>query len=83
MGPAMDYSPFVLNDDQTRDGFGRRETLIAQRRKARESQGPIHVLEGGDFSMGTAFGAAFRETGAELRRMSRLDYDATTIGNHE
>ena len=33
--------------------------------------------------MGTAFGAASRETGGELQIMSRMGYDATTFGNHE
>ena len=41
------------------------------------------VLDAGDFSMGTAFGAASRETGCELRLMSGMGYDATTFGNHE
>jgi len=36
------------------------------------------VLDAGDFSMGTAFAAASRETGGELRLMSRMGYDATT-----
>jgi 5'-nucleotidase/UDP-sugar diphosphatase len=83
LGPASDYSPYILNNDQTRGGFARLATLIAQRREARESQGPVLVLDGGDFSMGTAFGAAIRETGAEFQLMSRMGYDATTIGNHE
>lgn len=83
LGPASDYSPFILHDDQTRGGFARLATLIAQRREGRESQGPLLVLDGGDFSMGTAFGAAIRETGAEFLLMSRLGYDAATIGNHE
>ena len=33
--------------------------------------------------MGTAFGAATRETGGELHLMGRMGYDATTFGNHE
>ena len=41
------------------------------------------VLDAGDYSMGTAFGAAAREAGAELQIMSRMGYDATTFGNHE
>ena len=41
------------------------------------------VLDAGDYSMGTAFGAATRETGGELQLMSRMGYDATTFGNHE
>ena len=41
------------------------------------------VLDAGDYSMGTAFGAATRETGGELQLMWRMGYDATTFGNHE
>ena len=41
------------------------------------------VLDAGDYSMGTAFGAATRETGGELQLMARMGYDATTFGNHE
>jgi 5'-nucleotidase len=43
----------------------------------------VLVLDAGDYSMGTAFGAAGRETGGELQIMSRMGYDATTFGNHE
>jgi len=83
MGPASDYTPFKLNDDATRGGYARLSALIATRRKARESQGPVLVLDAGDYSMGTPFAAASREIGAELQLMSRMGYDATTFGNHE
>jgi 5'-nucleotidase/UDP-sugar diphosphatase len=83
LGPASDYTPFQLNDDTTRGGFARLSALIAQRREARKDLGPVLVVDGGDFSMGTAFGAATRETGAELRLMARMGYDATTLGNHD
>jgi 5'-nucleotidase len=83
MGPATDYTPFTLNDDQTRGGWARLAGLIAKRKKARADQGPVLVLDAGDFSMGTAFGAATRETGCELQIMSSMGYDATTFGNHE
>jgi 5'-nucleotidase/UDP-sugar diphosphatase len=43
----------------------------------------VLVLDAGDYSMGTAFGAASRETGGELRLMSLMGYDATTFGNHD
>ena len=66
MGPAADYTPFTLNDDSTRGGFARLATLIATRKAVRRSQGPVLILDGGDYSMGTAFGAAIRETGGEL-----------------
>jgi 5'-nucleotidase / UDP-sugar diphosphatase len=83
MGPALDYSPFTLNDDRTRGGFARLATMIAEKRQAGESRGTVLVLDGGDYSMGTAFGAAIRETGAELQLMAQMGYDVTTIGNHE
>jgi len=83
MGPAADYTPFTLNDDQTRGGYARLAALIAKRRAERQAQGPVLILDGGDYSMGTAFGAAGRETGGELLIMFRMGYDATTFGNHE
>src|SRR6266545_4365147 len=81
--PASDYSPFTLNDDTTRGGFARLATLIATRKDARKNQGPVLILDGGDYSMGTAFGAAIRETGGELQLLSLMGYDATTFGNHD
>jgi 5'-nucleotidase / UDP-sugar diphosphatase len=83
LGPASDYTPFKLNDDKTRGGYARLATLIAKRKEARKDQGPVLVLDAGDYSMGTAFGGASRETGAELQLMTRMGYDATTFGNHE
>ncbi len=83
MGPAADYTPFKLNDDTTRGGYARLAALIAQRKEERQGQGPVLILDAGDYSMGTAFGAASRETGGELQLMSLMGYDATTFGNHE
>ncbi len=83
MGPAADYTPLKVNDDTTRGGYARLAALIAKRREARAGQGPVLVLDAGDYSMGTPFGAASREIGGELRLMSRMGYDATTFGNHE
>ncbi len=83
MGPARDYTPFTLNDDKTRGGYARLAALIANRKEARKGQGPVLVLDAGDYSMGTAFRAATREIGGELKLMSRMGYDATTFGNHE
>jgi 5'-nucleotidase / UDP-sugar diphosphatase len=83
MGPAADYTPFTLNDDTTRGGYARLFALITKRNAARKGQGPVLILDAGDYSMGTPFGAAGRETGGELQLMSRMGYDATTFGNHE
>ena len=83
MGPASDYTPFTLSDDTTRGGFSRLASLIAKRRDAPKDQGPVLVLDAGDYSMGTAFAAATRETGGELQLLSRMGCDATTFGNHD
>jgi 5'-nucleotidase/UDP-sugar diphosphatase len=83
LSPSSDYTPETLNDDATLGGVARLATLIAERRKAREAQGPVLTLDAGDYSMGTAFGAAIRETGAELQLLSLMGYDATTFGNHD
>lgn len=83
LGPASDYSPLTLGDDATRGGFARLATLIATRRAARERLGPVLVLDAGDYSMGTAFGAAIRDTGAELQLLARMGCDVTTFGNHD
>ena len=73
MGPASDYTPFTLNDDTTRGGYARLAGLIAKRKEARNAQGPVLVLDAGDYSMGTAFGAATREIGGELQLMCGWD----------
>jgi 5'-nucleotidase len=83
LGPALDYTPFGTGDDKTLGGYARLATLIRQRKEARQGLGPVLILDDGDYSMGTAFGGAIRETGAELQLLSRMGYDATTFGNHE
>ncbi|HUP10039.1 MAG TPA: bifunctional UDP-sugar hydrolase/5'-nucleotidase [Caldimonas sp.] len=83
MGPASDYTPLTINDDNTTGGYARIAALLTARRRVRASEGPVLVLDAGDFSMGTAFAAASREIGAELQVMAHMGYDATTFGNHE
>jgi 5'-nucleotidase len=83
MGPSADYTPFALNDDNTRGGYARLAALIAMKKESRKGQGPVLVLDAGDYSMGTAFAAATREIGGELKLMGMMGYDATTFGNHE
>jgi 5'-nucleotidase len=43
----------------------------------------VLYLDAGDYSMGTAFAAAIRETGGELQLLYRMGCDATTFGNHD
>jgi 5'-nucleotidase len=83
MGPSSDYSPFEINNDETRGGYARLGGLIARKKALHQSQGAVLVLDAGDYSMGTPFGAATRETGCELQMMARMGYDATTFGNHD
>jgi len=83
MAPSSDYTPLTVNDDKTTGGYARIAAVIATRTKARESQGPVLILDAGDFSMGTPFAAASREIGAELQVMARMGYDGTTFGNHD
>ncbi len=83
VGPVSEYTPATLNDDRTLGGIDRIATLIRERRRAREAEGPVLVLDIGDFSIGTPFGGAIQQTGAELQCLSVAGYDATTFGNHE
>src|SRR5580704_13445747 len=83
MGPASDYTPFSTGDDKTLGGYARLAALVRQRKEARQGLGAVLILDAGDYSMGTAFGGAIRETGAELQLLSLMGYDATTFGNHE
>jgi len=83
MGPASDYTPATLNDDATRGGYARLSGLIAQRSAANAGRGPVLILDAGDYSMGSPFGAATRTISGELRLMALMGYDATTFGNHD
>ncbi len=83
MAPASDYTPLTLNNDSTRGGFERLATMIATRKSAGQHRGPVLVLDAGDYSMGTAFAAATRETGCELQLLSVIGCEVTTFGNHD
>ncbi len=85
MAPVLDYAPDKTNDDddETLGGFARLATMIAERKSARKDLGPVLVVDAGDYSMGTAFAAATRETGAELQLLFQMGYDAVTLGNHD
>ncbi len=83
MGPSSDYTPFELNNDRTLGGYARLAGLINLKKESHKKQGAVLVLDAGDYSMGTPFGAASRETGGELQLMAKMGFDATTFGNHE
>lgn len=83
VGPASEYTTDSLNDDETLGGMERIASLIRSRRRMREAEGPVLVLDIGDFTIGTPFGGAFQETGSELQCLAMAGFDATTLGNHE
>jgi 5'-nucleotidase / UDP-sugar diphosphatase len=83
MGPSSDYTPFELNNDKTVGGYARLAGLIIQKKEMHSKHGAVLILDAGDYSMGTPFGAATRVIGGELQLMSKMGYDATTFGNHE
>ncbi len=83
MGPSSDYTPFELNNDKTTGGYARLAGLINQKKASHEKQGAVLILDADDYSMGTPFGAASRETGGEFQIMAKMGFDATTFGNHE
>ncbi|MEC9466518.1 MAG: bifunctional UDP-sugar hydrolase/5'-nucleotidase, partial [Myxococcota bacterium] len=82
-GPNSEYSPETVGDDKTVGGVARLATLLRERREQAEKDGPVLVLDGGDFLMGSLFHTISRETGLELQLLAKLGFDATVIGNHE
>ncbi|HLR20733.1 MAG TPA: bifunctional UDP-sugar hydrolase/5'-nucleotidase [Tissierellaceae bacterium] len=70
----------VNNKIESRGGFSRLSTAIAEERKIDEN---LLLLDAGDYSMGTLFQTIFTSQAPSLRLMGKLGYDATTFGNHE
>jgi 5'-nucleotidase/UDP-sugar diphosphatase len=80
-GPESDYSPLSINDDQTRGGFARLQTLFKQFSDSMDEN--VLTVDAGDFLMGTLFHPLEEETGFELGLMKEMGYDYITLGNHE
>ena len=84
MAPSSDYTPFTLNDDAHPRRFRAPRHFDRQRgRAARTGQGPVLVLDAGDYSMGTAFAGAIRETGGELQLLSRMGLRRHDLRHHD
>lgn len=79
--PNQDYTPETVQDDDTIGGFARISTMIKQIKA--NSNGPVLVLDGGDFLMGSFFHLLTREKAFELELLGKMGYDAVTLGNHE
>lgn len=74
--------PFEISEDERysdKGGFARRASLIQQIRKQEEN---VLLLDAGDVFQGTPY---FNFYGGELefKLMTKMGYDAGTIGNHE
>ncbi len=80
-GPESEYSPTVLENDNTLGGFARLSTLFKQA-KLKSPDGTL-ILDAGDFLMGSLFHVAEEETGFQLNLMKEIGYDYITLGNHE
>lgn len=81
MHSRMDSEKFVKDGKLSqRGGMGRTSTTIKNIMKTY----PHSILvDAGDFAMGTGYQTAFSTEAVELRMMGKLEYDATTFGNHE
>jgi 5'-nucleotidase len=79
--PNKDYTPQSLSDDETIGGYARITTMI--KKVKNQTNGPVLVLDGGDFLMGSFFHMLSREKSFELDLMGKMGYDAIVIGNHE
>jgi 5'-nucleotidase len=90
-GPSLTYSPADGIDnsgpggsDQTRGGYARLSTKIAQVRQEAEARGePSLLVDSGDFIMGTVYDLTLGSMPAGFYFLELLNYDVVTIGNHE
>ncbi len=82
MHSHLDSETVVKNGKNTsQGGFARMATAFKE--ISPDYQNDSFILDGGDFSMGTAYQTIFEGYAAELRMMAYLGYDAFTLGNHE
>jgi 5'-nucleotidase len=82
--PEQDYTPLTTGDDDTRGGIARLAAAVASARAgAANEQRQVLLLDAGDFMMGTLFELLGTTQAPELKFLQQLQYDATTLGNHE
>ncbi|HBE41626.1 MAG TPA: hypothetical protein DDW27_10570 [Bacteroidales bacterium] len=79
--PELNYSPLVVNNDETVGGFSRIASVIRNEKK--KNDGITFVVDAGDFLMGTLFQGIEVKTGFQLRLMKMMGYDVLALGNHE
>lgn len=82
MHSHLDSETVVKNGKNTsRGGFARMATAFKD--ISPDYKNDSFILDGGDFSMGSAYQTIFEGYAAELRMMAYVGYDAVTLGNHE
>ena len=79
--PNLEYTPGTTGDDATVGGWARISTVISHIREQR--RGVVITVDAGDFMMGSIFHLMAREQAFEFQLLSKMDYDAVTLGNHE
>ncbi len=79
--PLSNYLPG--QSSPTLGGFARLATFVERFKKARASE-PVLLLSSGDFTGGNPFAwLSLNGCSPELDLMSKIGYDAITLGNHE
>lgn len=74
------YTMLENGEIHTRGGFERLATAIKEERAIDKD---LLLVDAGDYSMGTLYQSVFATHAPALRLLTKLDYDATTFGNHE
>jgi 2',3'-cyclic-nucleotide 2'-phosphodiesterase (5'-nucleotidase family) len=85
-GPELDDFPLATaaTTGPMAGGMARRATLIQQARQdAAAANEDLLLLSAGDNQMGCLSEVAFESDALDLELMTKLGYDATTLGNHE
>ena len=79
--PELDYSPLIVNNDNTVGGFARIASILKSEKE--KDEGITMIVDAGDFLMGTLFQGVEVKTGFQLRLMKKMGYDVLALGNHE
>ncbi|MGO1470553.1 MAG: bifunctional metallophosphatase/5'-nucleotidase [Tissierella sp.] len=74
------YNMVIDGDIESRGGFARLSSAIA---KERDKDSDLLLVDAGDYSMGTLYQTIYETHSPALRLMGKMEYDATTLGNHE
>ena len=77
------HSHLLPANDESGNSYGGYARLMTAINRQKELHPNAVLVDGGDFSMGSLFQAAYSTDALELRMMGAMGYDAVTFGNHE